>query len=125
MPLERVEQLGRALLEGVVPQHDFPAACCAVAGGGRIGERRVDDRFELLNLALTQIGGHIRRLAPLRQTADDAGTSRLGQTADFVERIVADGLSGKNYANEDRLFARDAVNALVFVQFLCGVPRVV
>jgi hypothetical protein len=47
-----------------------------------------------------------------------------GAAAQFVERVVADRLTGKNNANENRLLARHAVDSFGFVHRLSCVPVV-
>jgi hypothetical protein len=81
-----------------------------------IGVVMFDERFSSTFPA--EVGGHVRRFAPLQQAADHAGPRRFGQAGDFVERVVAHGLTGKNHANEDRLLARNAVTSLGFVHFV-------
>jgi hypothetical protein len=105
----------------------FEIACLAggqvVVENDHVGVVMLDDAFQLFDLALAEIRGHVGRFATLQQAADHAGPRRFGQAGDFVERVVAHGLTGKNHANEDRLLARNAVTSLGFVHSSCWLPR--
>ena len=84
----------------------------------------LDDTFELFDLAFAKIRGDIGRFAPLGHAADNAGPRRFGQAGDLVERVIADGLTRKNNANEDCFLARYAVDAFGFVQVVFYGPGV-